>query len=115
MDKQLPVRMHGEVMQVDYADCILGRMDVEQIIGSLRQRMDRTPKPRLVLNLEDVAHLSSSALGMLVTLDKHARARGGQMRLCGLSPSIREVLQLTKLVEVLSIDASVEASLAHLQ
>lgn len=56
---------------------------------------------RIVLEMDDVEVLSSHVIGQLVMLQKRVLQNGGALRLCGLSPSCREVLRLCRLITVL--------------
>lgn len=76
-----------------------------------------TAHPRdLLLDLDEVAYLSSSVLGkVLVRLLKRTRDMGGRLRLCSIRPSIREVFEITRLVNEFEIyhDANEALSPAH--
>lgn len=57
----------------------------------------------LVLDFHQVEHLSSSMLGLVITLHSAALRQGGEVALVGLSDSMLEVLQIMRLTEVLRI------------
>jgi len=67
--------------------------------------------PRLVLDFAEVGHMSSSALGMLITLHKRVREKDGRLWLCNIRPSIHEVFTITRLNEVFTICDSRQAAL----
>jgi anti-sigma B factor antagonist len=52
----------------------------------------------VVLQLDQVEFVDSSGLGALVRLVQAARARGGDLKLSGLPPRIRKVLEMTSLL-----------------
>lgn len=52
----------------------------------------------VVLQLDHVEFLDSSGLGALVRLMQAARVKGGDLKLSGLPPKVRKVLQLTNLL-----------------
>lgn len=58
---------------------------------------------RLALDLTDVGFLDSSSLGMLVTLLKRIRERGGDLHLIGVAGSPMKVFTLTGLDRVFEI------------
>ena len=66
----------------------------------------------LVLDFSQVQYVASQALAGLVMLAKKCRASGCQLHLCGLCPSILEVLELMKLDKALKIYPGVEEALA---
>ena len=91
---------------------ILGEMEISQISEQLNGLVAESDRPKLVLDFSAVAQMSSSALGMLITLHKHIRERDGQLRLCGIQPSIYEVFIITRLNEILRICRSQEEALS---
>ena len=52
---------------------------------------------RIVLELDHFSHLSSWVIGQLVLLHRRIGARGGCLRLCGLSESNQLALRLARL------------------
>jgi anti-sigma B factor antagonist len=94
---------------------ILDEVNISQIGEQLRALVSMKKGARLVLDFRNVAHMSSSALGMLITVHKRIREQQGQLRMCGISPAIMEVFQITRLSEIFSISASREEALASLQ
>jgi anti-anti-sigma factor len=82
----------------------------ESCIGRLSEQLTRLADgdkfPRMVLDFCNVAHMSSSALSMLITLHKKVREKKGQLRLCNIKPAIFEVFKITRLNEVFGISGS---------
>jgi anti-sigma B factor antagonist len=68
----------------------------------------------LVLNLADVSYIDSGGLGTLVAMYASAQHSGGHIALAGLTGKLRDVLQITKLVTVFEIFATVEEAASHL-
>lgn len=52
---------------------------------------------RVVLEMDEVARLSSHLIGQLVLLHKRVHAKGGIMRLSGLADSNQQVLRMAQL------------------
>jgi anti-sigma B factor antagonist len=67
----------------------------------------------LVVDLGVVSFLTSSSIGVLIAMLKRIRAHGGQMKLCGLLPEIRELFTITQIDRVFEIHASVEDALPN--
>lgn len=57
----------------------------------------------LVVNLKDVQFIDSTALSILVQGYKRSRQLNGDLRLCCVPPSIRMILELTRLDKVFEI------------
>ena len=51
----------------------------------------------MLISFDNVDHLSSAALGTLITIDKAVKERGGKLRLSDIDKQIYEVFVLTKL------------------
>jgi anti-anti-sigma factor len=52
----------------------------------------------VVLQMDDVEFIDSSGLGALMRLVQAARAKGGDLKLCGVPPKVRKVLEMTHLL-----------------
>ena len=87
---------------------ITGEMDVYTTPQAKAAMLDLLEKGyyHLVVNLQQTEYLDSTALGMLVGTLKRLRERGGDLRLVAPAPRIRRLLEITRLINVFSIDAS---------
>jgi anti-sigma B factor antagonist len=94
---------------------ILDELAISEIGDQLKGLIAQAPTPRMIVDFTAVAHMSSSALGMLITLHKHVREKGGQLRLCGIGPAIYEVFVITRLNEIFQICKSREEAIQTLQ
>ena len=70
---------------------------VHDLAERLWSLLDRHFTYRLVLELEEVLALHSRLIGQLVLLHKRVCVHGGLLRLCGLSASNRQTLQICRL------------------
>ena len=89
-------------MTLPKANDNLGELEYEEFQPEARavcQQFERSDAQRLIVDLRHAELLSSSTIGWLLELQQLARARGGQMALCGLSPTAREMLQITRLAD----------------
>ena len=68
--------------------------------------------PRVVLNLKSVRYIDSSGVASLVEGLKASRDVGSRFILFGLNTTVREVLQLSKLVRIFEICESEEQAVA---
>jgi anti-sigma B factor antagonist len=68
----------------------------------------------VVLDLSQLTFVDSSGLGVLLACLRQVTASGGDLKLCGLTPQVRSVFQLTRMHNVFSIhntrDEAVRAS-----
>jgi anti-sigma B factor antagonist len=68
--------------------------------------------PRVVLNLKAVRYIDSSGVASLVEGLKASRDAGARLILIGLNATVREVLQLSKLLKIFEIFDSEEQAVA---
>jgi anti-anti-sigma factor len=65
---------------------------------------------RLILDMRDIIFVGSSGLGMLLALQRSAKAAGGQMVIVGLSEDLMGMLKLSKLDKMLTFGKDVAAA-----
>jgi anti-sigma B factor antagonist len=93
-----------ETRQVDGVTVVscTGRIVFGEEATVLRDQLKRTltTSRSIVLNLSGVSYIDSGGLGTLVGVYSSARSQGADIKLTGLGPRVRDVLQITKLVTV---------------
>lgn len=82
---------------------ILDEMSIMQIGEQLNALVADCDYPRFVMDFANVGHMSSSALGVLITLHKRIRENHGQLRLCNIQPAIYEIFVITRLNEIFQV------------
>ncbi|MCC6578904.1 MAG: STAS domain-containing protein [Phycisphaeraceae bacterium] len=103
-DSRLTINPEGDIIQVGFQDRnILEEAVIQQIGDEVGSVLDRTPNPKMLINFQNVEHLSSAALGMLITINNKVRQKGGQLRLACIDPQIYEVFAITKLNKLFQI------------
>jgi anti-sigma B factor antagonist len=103
-DSKLLVQNRGGVTVVSFLDfSVLDRAEIDAIGDELVNLVDQHGKKRLLINFEGVDYLSSTMLGKLIVVHKRVMQHHGQLKLCGIKPSIREVFEITKLDKVFDI------------
>jgi anti-sigma B factor antagonist len=101
---RLRTRRIGDVVQVEFIDRnILDEANIQLIGEEISSLIDAQPKPKLLISFSNVDHLSSAALGTLITINNRVRAAGGQLRLADIDPQIYEVFVITKLNKLFEI------------
>ena len=93
---------------------VLDEAVISRLAEQLYALIAEADVPKIVLNFVHVSHMSSGALGMLITLHKRIREKGGQLRLCNIRPSIYEVFVITRLNEVFRICETRDAAVTDL-
>jgi anti-sigma B factor antagonist len=78
---------------------------------SLRERLHALlaeDRSHLVVDLDDVGFLDSTALGVLVGVLKRARTEGGEVRIASTQPRVRKVFEITRLDSAFDLFDSVD-------
>ena len=76
---------------------ILDEVCIRRIGDELLAVIERKGCPRIILNFQNVNALSSSALGMLITVNTKIGDKKGKLALASLEGPIRDVFRITKL------------------
>ena len=110
---RLLVEHEDEIIHIRFTDRnILEEATIQQIADEVAQIIDDAQNPKVLINFQDVEHLSSAALGTLITINNKLRRKEGQLRLSNINPQIQEVFQITKLNKLFKIYDDVEEAKA---
>ena len=91
---------------------ILDALQIDEIGEEIYQLVDEQAKTKMVLDFANVRFLSSSALGVLITLSKKMEAIKGQMVLCSLQADLLEVFQISRLDRLFTFRDNEQKALA---
>ena len=112
-NSNLMVVTRGGVTVVSFLDfSVLDRAQIDKIGDELVGLVEDQGRKKILINFESVDYLSSTVLGKLIALHKRVAANKGQLKLCGIKPSIREVFEITKLDKVFDIYEDEDAGMA---
>ena len=112
-ESRLVVKEEGGILQVSFLDRnILEEAYIQQIGDEISSLIDEATNPKILLSFSSVEHLSSAALGTLITVNNKVRQKGGQLRLSDIDSQIYEVFVITKLNKLFQIHENAEAALA---
>lgn len=101
---RLRIKRINDVHQVEFIDRnILDEANIQHIGEEIASIIEANPKPRLLISFSNVDHLSSAALGTLITINNKVRNSGGHLRLSDIDPQIYEVFVITKLNKLFEI------------
>ena len=95
MQLRLESRPVGEVLIVQCHGRIVAGNEVFTLHSQVGDSVEKYGD--VVLQLDQVEFVDSSGLGALVRLMRAARLKGGDLKLSGLQPRIRKMLELTSL------------------
>jgi anti-sigma B factor antagonist len=109
---RLRVAEESGVTRIEFVDRnILDEANIQQIGEEINRIIDAEPQPKILISFDNVDHLSSAALGTLITINNKIRSKDGQLRLANIDKQIYEVFVITKLNKLFQIHETVEQAL----
>jgi len=111
-ESRLRVRKTDGVTQIEFVDRnILDEANIQKIGDEIGALIEADDKPQILISFANVDHLSSAALGALITIHQKIKAKGGQLRLAEIDPQIYEVFVITKLNKLFDIHDDVDRAI----
>lgn len=102
----------GDVRIIEFIEsAILDQLKIDRIHQELQTIIEKCGLPKIILSFENVQHVSSAMLGVLMSLNKQIKAGGGELRLVGINGNIMEVFKLTRLDKLLGIYKTVDQAM----
>ncbi|MGH9199031.1 MAG: STAS domain-containing protein [Acidimicrobiia bacterium] len=98
----------GESTVID----LRGDIDRSAQDGLLHAYAETTGKGPVILNFTEVDYINSTGIAVIVGLLARARADGRPLKAFGLSDHYREIFQITRLADFMTIFANEPAALA---
>jgi len=110
---RLKVKDLAGISLVQFADRkILDELCIHEIQEELSRLVDSKDSGDLLLSFSNVEHLSSAALGMLITLKKKVEEKKGRLKLSDINPQIYEVFKITRLNRIFDIHPTIDKARA---
>lgn len=104
------------VTQIEFIDRnILDEANIQAISDEITEIIDQSGTPLLLINFANVDHLSSAALGALITINNKTRDKSGTLRLANIDPQIYEVFVITRLNKLFNIHETLEEAFGKFQ
>lgn len=115
-ESRLRVRKQDDVTIIEFVDRnILDEANIQQIGAEIGSLIDSGEADRLVISFSNVDHLSSAALGTLITIHNKLKEQGGKLRLTNIDPQIYEVFAITKLNKLFDIRETLDDAVASFE
>ena len=106
----------NDTIQVEFTTRkILDEGNIAEIGEQLSALVEKEERPKIIISFAAVDHLSSAALGTLITINNKVKQKGGQLRLSDINPQIYEVFLITKLNKLFRIYPTVNDAEESLQ
>lgn len=109
---RLVITSEGDISIVHFTDRrILDEVSIHELETELTNHIKTSPPPlKLILDFSVVEHLSSAALGMLITINKEVNEAHGLLRLARIRSQILEVFKITRLNKLFEIHSTVDSA-----
>jgi len=112
-NSHIKIQQVGTATMVELQDReILDESTIQEISEALFGVVEDKPSLVMVLSFSKVNHLSSSALGTLIRLNKRVEEKGGSLKLCEIKESLYEIFVITRLVKLFEIFTTREMALS---
>ncbi|MBE3069233.1 MAG: STAS domain-containing protein [Planctomycetes bacterium] len=93
---------------------LLDIVSVERMGTGLKELIDRSLGMPVVLDFSRVSHLSSAALGLLISIQRRFARQDGRLMLAGFSSDLLEVFRITRLDRIFDIRKTARDAVAAL-
>jgi len=111
-ESRLRIGKKDEVMTIEFIDRnILDEANIAQISEEIGNLIDDESLPKFLIDFSNVDHLSSAALGALITINNKIKAKDGQLRLSNINDQIIEVFEITRLDRLFQIHKTVDEAM----
>jgi anti-anti-sigma factor len=87
----------------------------EALDQALNQESEGVLVRYLIVNLQQVEYIDSSALKALVDSVRVCKERGGSFHLCNLSIGVERIIEITRLERIISLHSTEETAVAAIQ
>ncbi|MCL4220381.1 MAG: STAS domain-containing protein [Phycisphaerales bacterium] len=103
-ESRLRITNRENITLVEFMDRnILDEMNVQAIGEEIGALVEGSAHPRMLISFANVDHLTSAALGALITVRNKVKAKNGELKLADIDPQIHEVFEITRLTGLFDI------------
>jgi anti-anti-sigma factor len=82
---------------------LIDTMEIDALMNEVLRALEQTARERWIMELNEVAYLGSSMLGLMVNIRERIRQADGRLVLCGLSPQLLRIFQACCLERLFTI------------
>ena len=101
-------RYQGVTLFVLTLDRYLDAAVINTVGKAMMDEIDRSEKIRMVIDLQQVTHMSSAMLGKLIAVVKGVKKAKGDLTVCGVNKSIQPLFKVTKLEKLFDFHDDVQ-------
>ncbi len=112
MFEQYKVEERGNVTILHLKGQFIGGNETDDLRAKLTE-ISQNEKNQLVLDLDKVTYLNSTALGVLISAHANFTKRGGKIVLANVGKSVENIFIITKLTLVFTIFSTLNEAIQH--
>ena len=94
---------------------LAGRLGVGSYSQELQWKVEELLKQnekKVVMDFTDLKYIDSTGLGIVVFCSGKLSESGGELRVAGANPTIRNLFKITRIEKVMNLDDNLEAAIA---
>lgn len=83
-----------------------GRLEsyhVDEVEKEIKRLIDAEASNNLILNLQDIDYVSSSGIGLFVTIMNILKQRGNKFGICALNSPVKRIMEIVEINTLLQI------------
>ncbi|MCA9279453.1 MAG: STAS domain-containing protein [Phycisphaeraceae bacterium] len=112
-ESRLRISHANDVTEVSFVDRnILDEANIQSIRDQISSIVASQERPKLLINFQNVDHLSSAALGALIRIRSEILEKEGELRLAEIDSQIYDVFVITQLHTLFQIHQSADEARA---
>lgn len=102
--RHLQVSTHDGVVVARFKEQeLIDVLVIAELEEELHSLVAEEGRAKLLLSFAGVTFLSSAMLGRLISLNTRLKGKGGELKLCEPCPSIKEILTVTRLGQIIDV------------
>ncbi|MCP1124993.1 anti-sigma F factor antagonist [Bacillus sp. AFS018417] len=113
----MSLSIHLEVKRDVLCVRLAGELDhhaAEELRAKVTDMIETHHVHHIILNLEQLAFMDSSGLGVVLGRYKHVKSLGGEMVVCAISPAVKRLFEMSGLFKIIRLEENEAHALATL-
>jgi len=103
--------MKGDVMVLTFTPANIDQSNVDSLLEQMMREIETGTCRGFLLDFRNVQYISSIVLGNFVLFRKQLEEAGQKLKLCNLSPIVRNLFKITKLDHLFTISNDLDKAL----
>jgi stage II sporulation protein AA (anti-sigma F factor antagonist) len=108
-EESMSLSINLEVKQDVLCIRLVGELDhhtAEDVRTKVMSVLENNRIQHMMLNLEGLAFMDSSGLGVILGRYKYIKSKGGEMVVCSISPAVKRLFEMSGLFKIIRLEES---------